>query len=451
MPETSLDYFLADKPNAELSGRLVTDACQTLRHNRDGYLTQIGNEPLIAKLVEVAELWRSPDYELRKFALASSQEETGFPSKVLAEGLDACFAGWTQEQFFMLLAQEFGDPTRLQSFAGQPNRTCSMVHGPGLTAHISPGNLPVPTFQSIAFGLLLRSAQFVKCASGRSLLPRLFGHSLHNVEPGLAASLEIAEWKGGHETLESALFTEADCIVASGDNKTLKSIRQRLPLTKRLIYYGHRVSLGYVEKGACEVMGTQGILSRAADDIIAWNQHGCLSPQVIYIEQFGSLKPERFAEMLAAELEARNETVPRGPISTRESAAISTARRFYKIRSANSTDALLWESTESTDWTVVYEDEKTFQNSPLNRFIYIKPIEHLEEALHVLEPVRESVSTVGIAASEARMRDIANQLAIWGVPRICPLGQMQKPPLAWRHDGRPPLGELVRWSDHEME
>ena len=106
MPETSLDYFLADKPNAELSGRLVTDACQTLRHNRDGYLAQIGNEPLIAKLVEVAELWRSPDYELRKFALASSQEETGFPPKVLAEGLDACFAGWTQEQFFMLFLKD---------------------------------------------------------------------------------------------------------------------------------------------------------------------------------------------------------------------------------------------------------------------------------------------------------------------------------------------------------
>ncbi|MED6314334.1 MAG: acyl-CoA reductase, partial [Verrucomicrobiota bacterium] len=76
---------------------------------------------------------------------------------------------------------------------------------------------------------------------------------------------------------------------------------------------------------------------------------------------------------------------------------------------------------------------------------------HLEEALHVLEPVRESVSTVGIAASEARMRDIANQLAIWGVPRICPLGKMQRPPLAWRHDGRPALGELVRWSDLETE
>ena len=303
MPKPSLDYFLADKQGAELTGTLITEACQALRHNRNDYLALVGNEPIIAKLIEVANLWRSPDYELRRQALTASPEETGFPREVLAAGLDACFADWTQEKFFMLLTQEFGDPTRLQSFANQPNRTYSMVHGPQLIAHIAPGNLPVPIFQSIAFGLLLRSAQFVKCATGKSLLPRLFGHSLHYVEPGLASSLEIAEWDGGNEVLESSLFTEADCVVASGNDNSINSIRQRLPLTKRLIGYGHRVSFGYVEKQANEIMGTQAIISHAADDVVAWNQCGCLSPHVIYVEQFGTLKPERFAEMLAEELE----------------------------------------------------------------------------------------------------------------------------------------------------
>ena len=170
---------------------------------------------------------------------------------------------------------------------------------------------------------------------------------------------------------------------------------------------------------------------------------------MIYVEENSRLNPARFAEMLAGDLEARNKTMPRGLISTRESAAISTARRFYKIRAANNASAALWESEGSTDWTVVHEDEKQFQTSPLNRFIFVKPIEHIDEVLHVLEPIRESVSTVGLAASEARMRDLALPLAQWGVPRICPLGQMQRPPLAWRHDGRPPLGELSRWADLE--
>ena len=449
MFEQSLDYFLADKQGADLSDTLIAEACQTLRTNRGEYLAQIGNESIISKLTEAASLWLSPDYELRKLALAADPAETGFPREVLATGLDACFSEWTQENFFGLLNQEFGDPTRLQSFGSLSSQSLAMVHGPQLIAHIAPGNLPAPIFQSIAFGLLLRSAQFVKCASGKSLLPRLFGHSLHYVDPGLASVLEIAEWDGGNEILEGELFKEADCVVATGSDKTVHAIRKRLPLGKQFIGYGHRVSLGYIEQLANEVMGTQTIISRAADDVVAWNQQGCLSPHVIYVEAFGNLNPDRFAEMLAEELTVRSETLPRGEISTKEAETIANMRRFYKIRSANNVGAIIWESENSTEWTVVQEDEKQFQTSPLNRFIFVKPIEHLDEMLHVLEPYRESISTVGIAASEAKLREFALKLGEWGVPRVCPLGKMQQPPLAWRHDGRPTLGDLVRWTNLE--
>jgi hypothetical protein len=59
------------------------------------------------------------------------------------------------------------------------------------------------------------------------------------------------------------------------------------------------------------------------------------------------------------------------------------------------------------------------------------------------------VSTVGLAASDEIARELALTLARWGVTRICPIGQMQNPPLTWRHDGRPALGDLVRWTDYE--
>ena len=45
---------------------------------------------------------------------------------------------------------------------------------------------------------------------------------------------------------------------------------------------------------------------------------------------------------------------------------------------------------------------------------------------------------------------LANELARWGASRICPLGKMQSPPLTWRHDGRPSLGDLVMWTDWEQ-
>jgi hypothetical protein len=57
---------------------------------------------------------------------------------------------------------------------------------------------------------------------------------------------------------------------------------------------------------------------------------------------------------------------------------------------------------------------------------------------------------VGIAVPEHQSGEVATRLAQWGATRVCPLGRMQEPPLAWRHDGRPALLDLVTWTDLEM-
>jgi len=98
---------------------------------------------------------------------------------------------------------------------------------------------------------------------------------------------------------------------------------------------------------------------------------------------------------------------------------------------------------------VVYEADARFQMSCLNRFIYVKGVADLTAALQGADEIRRKVSTVGIAVPADKAQEIATQLARWGATRICPLGQMQNPPLTWRHDGRPALGDLVTWTDVE--
>ena len=110
----------------------------------------------------------------------------------------------------------------------------------------------------------------------------------------------------------------------------------------------------------------------------------------------------------------------------------------------------MWQSPGSTAWTVIYEADAKFQLSCLNRFIYVKGVTDMVRTLQDADNVRGKVSTVGLVAPEAKARELATQLARWGVPRVCPLGQMQNPPLTWRHDGRPSLGDLVAWTDWEQ-
>src|SRR5208282_4383709 len=352
------------------------------------------------------------------------------------------------ENFSELLEQELGEDSCHVSRV-----TCHVPRhfwrGPEMLVHIAAGNIPNPTLTSIVLGLLTRSAQFVKCGSGSAFLPRLFAHSIYDADPKLGACLEIAEWRGGNVELEMALLAEANCVTATGGDEMLAAIRSRLPISTRFLGYGHRVSFGFVAREILTGSHLRRVAARVADDVVAWNQLGCLSPHVIYVQSRGEMLPERFAELLADELEQREQSEPRGELAAEHAAAIASRRGIYEVRAAHSPDTQMWHSKNSTAWTVIFEADARFQMSCLNRFVYVKGVKDLHEMLQNVDAVRDKVSTVGIAAPEDQMEELAVQLAHWGVTRVCPLGQMQNPPLTWRHDGRPALGDLVTWTGWE--
>jgi hypothetical protein len=419
------NYFLADlPPEATLSPGMITEACQVLKRNREQYLAGRTTEQQVKLLCRLAEEWQDPASPFRQMALAEGPGQTGFAR----------------------VDELVGD------LAEAPTTRTALAVAPPLLAHITAGNVPNPTLMSMVLGVLTRSAQFVKCASGAAFLPRLFAHSLYEADAKLGACLEVADWRGGHAALEHALFAEADCVTATGSDETLRAIRARLPLTARFLGYGHRVSFGLVT-GEALPSGFQArqVAARAADDVVAWNQLGCLSPHVIYVLAGGVVSAEQFAELLAAELEKREVSEPRGELPLEAAVAIATRRGFYEVRAAHApSETRHWCSRDSTAWTVIYETDPQFQVSCLNRFVYVKAVANFKTLLENLESIHDRVSTVGLAATGDQAPDFARSLARRGVLRLCPLGRMQDPPLTWRHDGRPALADLVTWRDWEM-
>lgn len=449
------NYFFADlPPEATLTPAMLTDAGQTLKRNRETYLAPRPTRSLVQLLCGVAESWLQPEDPFRQLALALGPEQLGFSPPTLAAGLDKFFQQFTPENFDALLTQELGHADRLDqlcaSVVEQRTRRRALARGPELLAHITAGNLPNPALLSIVLGVLTRSAQFVKCATGTALLPRLFAHSLYAADPKLGACLEIAEWRGGDEALEQILFAEADCVTATGSDEALAAIQRRLPGRTRFLGYGHRLSFAYVSREVLHGFGAKKAAAQAATDVVAWNQLGCLSPHVVYVEHGGSVSTAEFAGLLANELERLEAAEPRGFLPPESAAGIASRRAFYEVRAAHSEETKLWCSNGSTAWTVVHESDPRFQASCLNRFVYVKGVTDLTQALQGADPVRGQVSTVGLAAVGERAEPLALDLARWGVTRICPLGQMQNPPLAWRHDGRPCLGDLLTWTDWEQ-
>jgi hypothetical protein len=217
----------------------------------------------------------------------------------------------------------------------------------------------------------------------------------------------------------------------------------------RYIPYGQRVSFGFVQRDALNAQHAAGLAGAAAADVAAWDQRGCFAPHAFFVEFGGRVSPEEFARLLSHELEKREAAEPRGPLSPAESSAIAARRSFYRVRAEHSPDTKLWSSPGSTAWTVVYEADAAFQASCRNRFVYVKGVADLGQVLRGADPVRGRVSTVGLAATAAMAPALAAELARWGVCRVCRIGQMQRPPIAWRQDGRPALADWIAWTDWE--
>ncbi|HLP75400.1 MAG TPA: acyl-CoA reductase, partial [Candidatus Paceibacterota bacterium] len=270
------NYFIADlPPEATLTASMITEACQTLRRNREAYLATRSTQSLIELLCGVAENWLQPGYHFRQVALEHGPAATGFSRETLARGLDGFFKQLTPQNFNSLLLQELGHEKRLDKIVStsieEKYSRGAIANAPELVVHIAAGNLPNPTFMSLALGLLLRSAQVIKCASGAAFLPRLFAHSIYDEDRKLGSCIEIAEWRGGNAALEDALFSEADCVTITGSDETLAAIRNRLPAKARFVGYGHRVSFGYVTGEALSGFSMKKVIARAADDVTAWN------------------------------------------------------------------------------------------------------------------------------------------------------------------------------------
>jgi hypothetical protein len=449
------NYFIADRADrSTLTPQLISEACQTLKQNREKFLATHSTASIIEILAKLGREWLDPEFRFRREVLEQGPAHTGFGRETLAAGLDHFFAQFTPENLEALVVQDLGSLQRLDeisaSDAERKEDRSSIARGHSLLVHVTGGVLPNPPFMSMILGLLARSAQFVKCATGASFLPRMFAHSLYSVQPKLGACLELAEWKGGSTDLEEALFAEAGCVTATGSDESLAEIRKRLPGRVRFVGYGHKLSLAYLTRESLDKHGAEKIAASLAEDVAAWNQLGCLSPHAVFVETGANASPRDFADVLAQQLAAREESHPRGPVAPQTAAAITTRRMFYQVRASADPDTQIWASPESTAWTVVLDASPDFQASCLHRFIFVKPVESPDGFLASTASVQGRISTVGIAAPMARAQEISRWLADAGVSRICRVGNMQKPPLTWRHDGRPSLGELVTWTDIEL-
>ncbi len=433
-----------------LTPALLSKVIAGLRKSRKDYLARLPVYAIVETIDKVAALWADPSYHLRKQAEEFLPAITGYSSQMITKTLDGIVPMFSAKNLKLLLADEFGDPLFLDEFRPRPGiKGLSKAYGPSLTTHVFSGNVPGLPALSLICALLVKSASLGKAASEEPFFPALFARSLSEVDPELASCIAILRWKGGDEELERVAFGASDAVIVYGSEEAVAGVQKQVPRSTRFAGYGHKLSFGVIGREYLARDRLEETAAKAAYDTSVFDQQGCLSPHVFYVEEGAETTPKEFSRLLAGQMDAFNQKIPRGKTSPRESAKINQLRGVYEFKEFSSDGVAIHYSNPGTDWTVIYESDPTFVASCLNRTIRVKPVKDASEVVALVEPMKHYLQTVGAALPQERLVSLADALGGLGMDRICPLGKMPDPSIGWHHDGRFNLLDLVRWTDIE--
>jgi hypothetical protein len=433
----------------DLLGRQV----QALLRARSRTLADRPVSEIVSVIDGVAARLLDPDDQLRRTAEAVLPLVTGASPLMVGLVLDNMAADWRGDRLHALLAADLGNAAALDDFVDRPGRAQPRVRvtavGPRLAMHVFSGNIPGIAVTSLVRSLLVKAASLGKTAVGDPVLPALFARAIAEADPELGECLAVTYWRGGDQALERVALDASDAVIVYGGNDTIAAVRGRTPARARFLGYGHKLSFGVVAREALTTGSAEALAEAAALAVATFDQQGCVSPHLFYVETDGDTSPHAWASMVAESLRRLEKELPRGAITPEESAAIRQARGAAEFAHIAGAGVELHASSGGTGWTVIYDPDPAFDASCLNRLVRVKPVPDVGEVAGRIAGIGEYLQTVGLAGHPDRFVGLTRALAVAGASRIAPIAAMAWPPPAWHHDGRPPIADLVRWCDWE--
>ncbi len=421
-------------------------------------LRQIPIATIVAAIDRVARRWLDPALPERQVLVAHLSGINGYSAAMLQHTLGRMAVDWRAEALWARLQAEFGDPALLDDWRPYPSRadsaadqspptTLTRAWGPRLTLHICAGNVPGVAIQSLIDALLVKSPSLVKPASGEPLWAALWVQMLIVELPELAASLAVVWWPGGDVEREAAVLAQAEAVIANAGNQAIADLRRRLPGHVRLLDYGSRISFALIAAGMLTPEQLPALARGLAYDVALFEQSGCVSPQMLFLESPAEADALALAQALDRAFANLDRELPH-LVSAASATTIRRLRDEYEWRILAGHPAALFGPPDGR-WMILIDQTAQFGPSSAARTIIVRPLASLADLPLLLAPLSLFLQSAALAAPPERYREIATLLASAGITRLTQVGQQGWPGPLWHHDGRDPLRSLVRWSDIE--
>lgn len=405
---------------------------------------------LVASLGSAGSRFLDPSDPIRRAALDLLPAAAGLSTAMAREVLDGMARDWTAHRLARLVRAQFPDPAVLDGFRPGPGGSRVRAFGHRLIVQLGAGNVAGVSVGGVALALLARSPVLLKPGLHDAVLPVLYARALADRDPELAAAMAVLYWPGGHEAVEAEVLRRAGLVVVHGGANTVEDVRARLPATTPIVAYAHRVGVALIGREALAAGRANRTAMAAARAVAAFDQRGCVSPHLFWVEDGGALTPAEWAARLAAAMAALERDLPAGPIPPEIASGVQQLRGAWELKQAAGGGARVFRPA-GAEWTVVYDPDPAFSPSCLGRFAWVKPVPDLERVAGLLVAPRPFLQTAGLCGAGARTPSLVEQLGRAGVSRVTSLRRMAWPPAWWHHDGGDPLRALVRWFDWEVE
>ena len=372
---------------------------------------------------------------------------SGYDADMVRLGLTGFFKTFRAAQLKRFVAEDFANPAVLDGFQPAAKGGAVRAFGPDLLVHSWAGNVPALSLWSLVCGLLVKAPAIGKLASAEPLFAGWFARLLAEVHPPLADCLAVVWWRGAGGEEADALYAQADAVLAYGGNQTLDALRRRLPVTTRFLPHGHKLGFGLIDAQALDTFKAPAMARLAAWDVMRYDQQGCYSPHVFYVQRGAPVSARAFADYLAAELANLQRRFARRELDLEEGAAL--ARWQQNMEWGGEAHQLL--GPVDAPWSVAYSESlQPLAPTALYRTIAVVAVDRLDAVLPVVAAQRDYLQTAGIAAGPEELYRLAGLLGAAGVTRISAIGSMSMPEAGWHHDGRFNLLDLVRMTEIEQ-
>jgi hypothetical protein len=297
--------------------------------------------------------------------------------------------------------------------------------------------------------------------------------ALELVDPGLLNTTLVTLWDHADTALQEYLFAQADLVVAAASDETIEDIGQKAhrvsSVTRPIRFHGHGHKVSFSTVGReCQRLEKKtpfddaplvdAVALLASLDVALWNQQGCLSSRVHFLEQGNGPEyypPEAYGQAVVRSLRALDQLIPKGISRKRQ-----IHNLFDKYQAVGASGPVKVLSDYDDDFLVVLDRRPLtatqfgeLVNDCQGRTVAIIPVDDVMEIpeRYLRYVHRAHLQSMSVALGnpdepglDPRLLRYAEALGAVGVTGIRTVGRGAFPQLAYSWDGLIPLDLTVK-------